>query len=248
MFLQKSCLHGTPLTGIYFILISELRFAGHDQDCCLKDFFSSQPEYPSGLAPDVVISCGTTNTSISNSVVAHQKTIGMGNLVNEVGIAGHTKSCDHNLDGGNMIMVKDESEKVTSGVEFATCCSSDPVVCDWKPWVGSENGFSGPLGKDHGPQHPCPTSKRVVGRDDDNSSFGCIYPTTSRNSFRTAPRIRGHRIRKILASKNWKIAAKYGAERPNAGYVPAPLRISVNTWLCWLAFDVYLIYPTSFVL
>ncbi|XP_022148445.1 telomere repeat-binding protein 2-like isoform X2 [Momordica charantia] len=196
---------------------------GHDQDCSLKEYFSSHEEYPSAFPPDAMISYATMNTSTSQSVDAenltNQKTIEIGNLVNEVGFAGHTKSCDHNLDGVNKNIVEDKSEKVMSGAEFAMCRSSDPVICDWKPhmWVCSENGFKVSSCKDHGPQHPCPTSQEVVGRDDDNNTFGCIYPTTTRNSFWTAPHIRGRRIRKILASKSWKVAVKYGAERPNIG-------------------------------
>ncbi|XP_023007355.1 telomere repeat-binding protein 5-like isoform X1 [Cucurbita maxima] len=194
---------------------------GHDQDCSLKEYFFSHDKYPSGFFPDV-ISYATMNTSTTKGVaetLTKQKAIEMKNLVNDVDFATHTKSCGHDLDGGNKIMVNDKSEKVMSGTDMAMCRSSDPVVCDWNPhmWVGSENGFKVPSSKDHGPQHPCPTSQEVGVRNDDNSSFGCIYPTTSRNSFRKAPCIRGHRIRKILASKNWNVAAKYGAERPKTG-------------------------------
>ncbi|XP_038901570.1 telomere repeat-binding protein 5-like isoform X2 [Benincasa hispida] len=144
----------------------------------------------------------------------------MENPVHEVGFDSHIKSCGRSLDGGYETMVEDKSEKVMSGVDIAASRSLDPVVCGWNPqmWIGSEKGFKVPPCKDHGPQHPCPTSQEVVVRDDDNNSFGCIYPTTSRNSFRTSPCNKGHRIRKILASKNRKVAANYGAKKkPKAG-------------------------------
>uniref|UniRef100_A0A1S3CKQ7 Uncharacterized protein n=2 Tax=Cucumis melo TaxID=3656 RepID=A0A1S3CKQ7_CUCME len=160
-----------------------------------------------GLAPDVIA-----------ENLEQQKTFEMEFPVNEVAFASHLKSCIPNLDGGCEIMVKDKPEKVMSGVNIAMCRSSYPLVCDRNPhmWICSENGFEVPPCKDHGPQHPCPTSQEVVVIDDDNN-FGCIYPTTSRNSFRTAPCIKGHRIRKILASKNWKVAAKYGVKKNKSG-------------------------------
>ncbi|KAG6605530.1 Telomere repeat-binding protein 1, partial [Cucurbita argyrosperma subsp. sororia] len=138
---------------------------GHDQDCSLKEYFSSHDKYPSGFFPDV-ISYATMNTSTSKGVaetLTKQKAIEMKNLVNDVDFATHPKSCGHNLDGGNKITVNNKSEKVMSGTDMATCRSSDPVVCDWNPhmWIGSENGFKVPSSKDHGPQHPCPTSQEV---------------------------------------------------------------------------------------
>lgn len=190
-----------------------------------------------GLAPDVIA-----------ENLEQQKTFEMEFPVNEVAFASHLKSCIPNLDGGCEIMVKDKPEKVMSGVNIAMCRSSYPLVCDRNPhmWICSENGFEVPPCKDHGPQHPCPTSQEVVVIDDDNN-FGCIYPTTSRNSFRTAPCIKGHRIRKILASKNWKVAAKYGVKKNKSGNVPALLDNSVNTWFCSLVSNSCPLYPISFV-
>lgn len=188
----------------------------------MKKYFSLHDECRSGFAPDVVITCAMINTTNSKGVgeiLIKRKTIEMENPANEVGFASHIKSYGRNLDGEYEIMVKDEFEKVMSGIDIATCRSLDPVVCDRSPhlWIGSESGFNVPPCKDHDSQHPCPTSQEVVVRDDDSNSFGCIYPTTSRNSFKTASCTKGHRIRKILASKNWKVAAKYGAKKPKTG-------------------------------
>lgn len=210
-----------------FLFLS-FAFAGYGQDCS---------------APDFVVSYATMNTSTSRSVAAEnlttQKAIEMENFVNEVGFASHTKSRGHDLDGESELMVKNKFEKVMGCADIETCRSPDPVVCDFNPhmWIGSENGFKLPLCKDHDPQHPCPTSQKVVVRDDVKSSFRCIYPTTSQKSWRTASYISGRRIRKKLPSKNCKVAAKYGAERFKRGNVPTPVDFPVNTWSCRLFFE-----------
>ncbi|CBI16113.3 unnamed protein product, partial [Vitis vinifera] len=54
----------------------------------------------------------------------------------------------------------------------------------------------------------CRGDVKVVSRDDDDNSSGCTQPSTSTKSFRPLPRIGDRRIRKLLASKYWKVTPK----------------------------------------
>ncbi|OWM66781.1 hypothetical protein CDL15_Pgr010434 [Punica granatum] len=46
-------------------------------------------------------------------------------------------------------------------------------------------------------------------KDDDENSSGCTHRSTTKNSFKPAPCMGDRRIRKVLASKYWKVATKW---------------------------------------
>lgn len=49
---------------------------------------------------------------------------------------------------------------------------------------------------------------KVVSRDDDENYSGCTQPSTSKKAFKPPPHMCERRIRKLLASKYWKVAPK----------------------------------------
>ncbi|KAB5520331.1 hypothetical protein DKX38_024650 [Salix brachista] len=112
--------------------------------------------------------------------------------------------------------VKDEPGKfgmvLSSNVAHA-CSLEDPVVLDAKPpaLASLDSSAKVPLCRNHIPNSSYPTNRddvNVVSRDDDENS-GCSYPITKKKFFRPAPRIGNRRIRKIMASKYWKVAPRF---------------------------------------
>ncbi|KAE8656805.1 Telomere repeat-binding protein 5 [Hibiscus syriacus] len=64
---------------------------------------------------------------------------------------------------------------------------------------------------DHNPFVPFPAKRddvNVISRDDDEKSLECTHPSPLREPFRSTPHIGDRRIRKILASKYWKVAPR----------------------------------------
>ncbi|KAL9405119.1 hypothetical protein Peur_002091 [Populus x canadensis] len=113
--------------------------------------------------------------------------------------------------------VKDEPGKsgvVLSSTAANMCSLDDPVVLDAKPpaLASLDSCTKVPLCRSHIPNSSFPTNRddvNVVSRDDDDNSSGCTHPITKTKFFRPAPRIGDRRIRKILASKYWKVAPKF---------------------------------------
>ncbi|KAI5603411.1 hypothetical protein BDE02_01G217400 [Populus trichocarpa] len=113
--------------------------------------------------------------------------------------------------------VKDEPGKsgvVLSSTAANMCSLEDPVVLDAKPpaLASLDSCAKVPLCRNHIPNSSYPTNQddvNVVSRDDDDNSSGCTHPITKKKFFRPAPRIGDRRIRKILASKYWKVAPKF---------------------------------------
>ncbi|XP_015874015.2 telomere repeat-binding protein 5 isoform X3 [Ziziphus jujuba] len=113
----------------------------------------------------------------------------------------------------------DDQSGFTSMITTSNCSESseDPVVWDGEPpaIVSSDSSAKVPFCGDHNPQSSCPASRddiKVVSRDDDENSSGCTHPNTSTKYFKRAPRIGDRRIRKILASKHWKVSPRLNDE------------------------------------
>ncbi|CAL2263986.1 unnamed protein product [Prunus armeniaca] len=135
----------------------------------------------------------------------------------EAGSSGCREAGEFKLDGEVKTLIKDEtnkSAKVLIGTGPDMCGLEDPVVWEGEPpaLVSSDSSTKVPMYVDHIPQRSFPTSRddvKVVSRDDDENSSGCTHPVTSIKYSRPAPsRIGDRRIRKILASKYWKVAPK----------------------------------------
>ncbi|KAL6967542.1 hypothetical protein U1Q18_033350 [Sarracenia purpurea var. burkii] len=126
------------------------------------------------------------------------------------------ESLDCTLGGENNKRIKMEPPKtgnVSNSTKTGMCASDGLEVRHWNPpsIVSIDNSVKLPLGTDHIPSGPFPTCRddvKLVIRDDDENSSGCIQPCTTKKAFRPSPRIGDRRIRKLLASKYWKVTPK----------------------------------------
>ncbi|XVF20035.1 hypothetical protein REPUB_Repub11eG0163300 [Reevesia pubescens] len=110
--------------------------------------------------------------------------------------------------------VLDRTDKVSIGEVADTGPLEDPVVLDGKrpALVSSDSSGKARSCGDHNPLSSFPAKQddvNVVSRDDDEKSSGCTHPSPIKKPFRPTPRIGDRRIRKILASKYWKVAPRF---------------------------------------
>ncbi|KAF4387875.1 hypothetical protein F8388_005492, partial [Cannabis sativa] len=136
------------------------------------------------------------------------------------GLSMYRESGDCKLEGETKTLVKDESNntgKVLIGTAADRRSSEYPTVFKGKPLVlpTSDSSAKAPLCGDHVPQTSLPSTRddvKVVSRDDDEKSSGCTHPSTTTRYLKRVPRIGDRRIRKILASKYWKVGSKFKDE------------------------------------
>ncbi|GMI81774.1 TRF-like 2 [Hibiscus trionum] len=112
-------------------------------------------------------------------------------------------STDEELDRTDKVLIKGADK----------CHLEDALVSDVKPpaLVSSDISIKARSYEDHDPLVSFPTKRDdvdVVSRDDDEKSSGCTHPSPPREPFRSTPHIGDRRIRKVLASKYWKVAPR----------------------------------------
>lgn len=165
-----------------------------------------------------------TTSNCSERLVA--KNSDNGKLKNEVGsfcsqieegLSMYRESGGCKLEGEAKTLVKDESNntgRVLIGTVADMCSSEYPAIFKGKPPAlpSSDSSKKAPLCGDQVPQRSLPSHRddvKLVSRDDDENSSGCTHPSTTTRYFKRAPRIGDRRIRKILASKYWKVGSKF---------------------------------------
>ncbi|XP_007016385.2 PREDICTED: telomere repeat-binding protein 5 [Theobroma cacao] len=114
---------------------------------------------------------------------------------------------------GLMYEELDRTDKISIGEVADACPLEDPVLLDGKPpaLVSSDDSGKARSCGDCSPRSSFPAKQddvNVVSRDDDENSSGCTHPSPIKRPFRPTPRIGDRRIRKILASKYWKVAPR----------------------------------------
>lgn len=209
----EACDQGSCDRGFF---VSDLVSQAYDQKCSLKEPSCQQADAHPGFAS--VITTSDCSEGFGDQKLVNGKTkIEMGTLANkvEVGPSRYMGYGNCKVEAETNKFIKDESHKtvkVQLGTRADGCSSEDPLVWDGKPpAVSSDSSAKAPLCGDHGPHISFPASQdyvNVVSRDDDENSSGCTHPNTTKKSFRPAPRIGDRRIRKILASKYWKVTPK----------------------------------------
>ncbi|KAL5750280.1 hypothetical protein ACOSP7_024883 [Xanthoceras sorbifolium] len=198
-------------------IVSELVSQAHDQKYSLKESPHHHDDAHLGFASAVTSSDCSEGFGDQKQVIGKTKNE-TGTLASnvEVGPSGYREYGDCKIEVETKRSIKDESNK-TGSVQFGNmadgCSSDDPVVWDGKPpaLVSSDGSAKVPLCGDNSPHSSFPASRdyvNVVSRDDDENSSGCTHPSTTKKFFRSAPRIGDRRIRKIWASKYWKVAPK----------------------------------------
>ncbi|XP_048231080.1 telomere repeat-binding protein 5 isoform X2 [Ricinus communis] len=133
----------------------------------------------------------------------------------EVGSSRHREFDGCKLEGETKKIIKDEPQKfgkVINGTVADMCSFDDPLVWDGKPHahVSSDSSAKTSLCGNHVSHgsYPANWDDLIVDRDDDENSSGCTHPSTTKKFLRPAPRIGDRRIRKVLASKYWKVAPR----------------------------------------
>nr|ACH81293.1 putative double-strand telomere binding protein 2 [Carica papaya] len=124
-----------------------------------------------------------------------------------------TSNCTERFDTQKLI-VKDKlhgNEKALFGIGTDSCSLRDPVVRAGKLSGLVSLDSSVQEREEHVPRSSFPGSwddVNFVSKDDDESSSGCTHPSITKKLFRPTPRLGDRRIRKVLASKYWKVAPK----------------------------------------
>ncbi|KAK6926989.1 hypothetical protein RJ641_008708 [Dillenia turbinata] len=193
-------------------------------DCRLKEIQQSHTDTCSGLASVI------TNSDCSEKLGYAEKLV-IGKTKNDIRSphcnvdavsSGCRESCDIKPEdeSDSNRMIKTELHKcgnlvVGSGAEMM-CSKEDPAVWDSKPSaLVSSDMVKMPLCRDHIPCSSIPLCRHVLklgSRDVDENSSRCNQPSTKIKAFRQPSRIGDRRIRKLLASKYWKVAPKSGDE------------------------------------
>ncbi|XP_021716126.1 telomere repeat-binding protein 2-like [Chenopodium quinoa] len=191
----------------------ELGLQVHDQGCDVKE--NSGPQNDSSPAPVSVITsshCTEKDEFLVKMDTNDDKSDFCSLSRNTEGFApGHTDSCAPNVN--ESVEEHDGKGEVLSGNGLDMHCSEDPEFFDGiSPAVASSDcSIKLSLGVDH---YPCGSlsprrdnNVKVVTRDDDENSSECTQPSTMKAA-RLPARIGDRRIRKLLASKHWRLASK----------------------------------------
>uniref|UniRef100_A0A5B7AQG3 Putative telomere repeat-binding protein 5 n=1 Tax=Davidia involucrata TaxID=16924 RepID=A0A5B7AQG3_DAVIN len=210
----KSCNQGSCERSFFVSeLVSQAPVLNHS----LKEFPHTLNDACSGLASVITTSDCSEKVGSAEKFVNKSK-IESGSIANkvELGSCGFQETSDCTLEDENKKQIKIGPAK-TGMVSVSTgpdnCSSEDPAVWDRKPpALGSvDNSVKLPLCRDHVPRGSFPVCRddvKLVIRDDDENSSGCTQPSTKIKAFRPPPRIGDRRIRKLLASKYWKVTPK----------------------------------------
>lgn len=198
-------------------IVSELSSQMPSQKYCLREFPRPQNDACSALASVITSDCSEKVGCAEKLVIGSGKneTESFASKV-DVGSSGFREFNDRKLENETKRQIKVEPIKTGRAIlntGAGMFGSEDPVVWDGKPsvLVSSNSSAEVPPCRDNIPCGSFPLCRgdvKVVSRDDDDNSSGCTQPSTSTKSFRPLPRIGDRRIRKLLASKYWKVTPK----------------------------------------
>ncbi|KAJ8452596.1 hypothetical protein Cgig2_004932 [Carnegiea gigantea] len=166
----------------------------------------TSPQHDVSLAPDPVITlanCLQKYTSLSGTALHGDK----------------SELCNHpeKSDGLSPVRIDASVEQLGRGellLGNGHMCDSDDAKFpgEKSPALASMDGsIQHALGKEQCPYASCSPSKgnniEIVSRYDDENSSGCTQPSTMKNT-RSPARIGDRRIRKLFASKYWRVSPK----------------------------------------
>ncbi|KAK2996052.1 hypothetical protein RJ640_022169 [Escallonia rubra] len=179
----------------------------------VKELSHAHNDACSGLASVITTSDCSEKVGSAVKLVNGESRIGHGKI--DVDFSGYGVSAGCKLEDGNKNQPKIEppkTGKVSFGAMADICRLEDPVVGNRKrpALVSSDNSVKFPFCRDRSPRGSFPKSRNdvnIVVRDDDENSSGCTQPSTVCKAFRP-PRIEDRRMRRLLASKYWKVTPK----------------------------------------
>ncbi|PSR86718.1 Telomere repeat-binding protein [Actinidia chinensis var. chinensis] len=182
-----------------------------------KEFSHAHIDDCSGLASVITSSDGSDKVDSSDKLISGKSKNQTGNFASKVEVASSgCESFDGTIEDENKEQTKMELPKTgnASNSTKADMCSLDDLAVRFRKshaLVSLDNSVKLPLGTDHvhtGSFPTCRDDVNLVIRDDDENSSGCTLPSTMKKTFRPSPRIGDRRIRKLLASKYWKVTPK----------------------------------------
>ncbi|GFZ18030.1 TRF-like 2 [Actinidia rufa] len=182
-----------------------------------KEFSHAHIDYCSGLASVITSSDGSDTVDSADKLVDGKSMNQPGNFASKVEVASsRCESFDGTIENENKEQIKMElptTGNASNSTKADMCSLDDPAVRFRKSpaLVSLDNSVTLPLGTDHvhsGSFPACWDDVNLVIRDDDENSSGCTLPSTMKKAFRPSPRIGDRRIRKLLASKYWKVTPK----------------------------------------
>ncbi|KAA8543860.1 hypothetical protein F0562_021963 [Nyssa sinensis] len=206
----KPCYQGS-CERISFVseFVSEAPILNHN----LKEFPHTLTDACSGLASVVTTSDCSEKVGSAEKLVNSKSKIELGSFADkvELGSCGSRETSDCMLEDENKKQIK--IGPVKTGMVSVSTRPDNPAVWDSKPPApGSvDNSVKVPLCRDHVSHDSFPLCRddvKLVVRDDDENSSGCSQPSTTIKAFRPPPRIGDRRIRKLLASKYWRVTPK----------------------------------------
>ncbi|KAF5751440.1 telomere repeat-binding protein 2 isoform X2 [Tripterygium wilfordii] len=175
---------------------------GHDDLRCTEDLHMLN-EINSGVT-SVITSVDCSKTFDAEKLGECRSKNSLGRIANKVDVGSYWKPDKCKLES--------ETRQVANGSGIDMCGLENKMARDGKPVLASSDSSTKvPL---CGNQIPCssfPASRDYVNllcNDDDEKSSGCTHPFTSKKFFRPTPRIADRKIRKILASRHWKVTPK----------------------------------------
>ncbi|CAN1150504.1 Telomere repeat-binding protein 5 [Linum perenne] len=185
--------------GSFFV--SELLHQVPEESHCHERSSYSESGLDVGLASAVTTSgCKENGDKLVNPEVRNE--IGIASTKVEVELSG-SKLVDN-----TGLSLKDEPCTVADDIGAGMFTSEVRVVSDDKDH--ELDSLDSTLFAHQVPHSSYPATEdhvNIVSRDDDENSSGCTHPITKR-FFRPTPRIGDRRIRKIMASRCWKVASR----------------------------------------
>ena len=192
-----------------------------------KEFSHAHIDDCSGLASVITSSDGSDTINSADKLVNGKSKNRLGSFSSKVEVASsRCKSFDGTIENEIKEQIKMEiptTGNASNSTKADVCSFDDPALRfrESPALVSLDNSVKLPLGTAHvhsGSFPACQDDVNLVIRDDDENSSGCTLPSTMKKAFRPSPRIGDRRIRKLLASKYWKVTPKLkDGEHFNAG-------------------------------
>ncbi|KAL3530765.1 hypothetical protein ACH5RR_010087 [Cinchona calisaya] len=194
-------------------IVSELVLQAPRFTNCLKELAHTQNDASSGPTSAITTSECSEKVVSAKHLTNDESKVGNGSFTGKADIElfGCRVSPGCKLDGESNRQIKVEP----NDLRLSICARNDKsnsecqMACDRKPLclVSSDNSVKS-LSRDYITSDSLPFNRenvKLVSRDDDENSSGCTQPSTTNKAFRPSSRIGDRRIRKLLASKYWKV-------------------------------------------
>ncbi|KAL3518176.1 hypothetical protein ACH5RR_020765 [Cinchona calisaya] len=194
-------------------IVSELVLQASRLNNCPKELAHTQNDTYSGPASTLTTSECSEKVISAEHLVNNKSKVGYGSFSGKADIelfgCRVSPGCKVVCESKRQIKVEPNDLKLAISARDDICNSKSPMAWDRKPscLVSSDDSVKS-LSRDHIPCGSLPYNRdnvKLVTRDDDENSSGYTKPSIINKAFRPSPRIGDRRIRKLLASKYWKV-------------------------------------------